>query len=1242
MILSSLLLSLALAAEGVDATGALTPPREGDATQSVYAWQPGGVTGGTATVGLRAGWATGLLVRELVGAGDTLEQRLLGSATGLELGAAYAVHDRVSVGLTAPVWLATTGDTGGGPALGDVHLWAPVRLVSTDGGLSVGVLPWVDLPTGNASRLVGDTVVHAGALAAVGLDAGPLAVALNAGLEVAGDPEFEQLQPGSSAVFAGAAGVRVTDGLAVGAELRGRAFLGDSPYQSPVEALLSGRGTLPAGLSWHAGVGTGLSRGIGAPSVRAMAGVQWSFGGAEDGLDVDPVAVAPAFTLHVVDPAATPVQGAEVLVRDEVVGVTDAAGVLAFDKEPRWRTGVRVRSDGYFERTVEDPGGAAEKVVTLAWEPIPVSLRVQDAQGQAVDARVHAQGSSEVPEVPVGEDGVWRAELPPGDWVLRVTADGFGAQERTLQLDPDTDGGDALAEVLHEGDVILAPAQEGGSAGVVLRLVDEDGAPVPAARVLVDGLPVGTTASGGSLALLGLVEGEHRVEISADTFETVEQYTVDLSAGRQERALVMERTVGTVRVVARGPEGIVPDAVVRFFGASRLPPTPLGEDGERTVVVRPGTWSVLVTAAHFGLQERSIVVPEDDNRVLLVDVVLQPAEEGQAELEVLVVDPDGAPVPGAELSLDDRELGTTSSGGTFRLGELATGPRTLAVRAEHFREQPPAELFLVEGAQEQVVVLDWEAGTTRVRATSPVGQVRDAYARFSGPAPHDKLALDPHGEAWTVLDPGPWQVLVVSPEHGMQQRSVAVEPDSRRLNEVGVVLEPSTDGVAQLDLSVVGPAGGPVDGAEVLLDGVSLGATSSGGGLSARQLLEGGHRVVVRSELYQEAALDVDLDDGVTAEQVALAWATGATRVRVVGADGPVPDASLRFMGPSGRRAPVRVDASGTRTVRLEPGSWDLLVAAPDLALAQHRVVVPEAPGLQEVEVVLEPVGAGVVELVLRARDEDGGPVAGATVRVGGAEAGVTGPGGACLLTDLAPGPLELRLEAPGRVAAAPEAFDLREGRTERTLTLPWQPVPLAVVVRDTDGQPVDAVVRFDGPADHAPGSTGAGGEASFALRPGTWTVLASTDALGVRSAVVELAPGQEQAQVELVLESARVDVTDVQVVLREAVHFEFDQATVRPDSASILDEVAATLLARPDLIRVQVQGHTDNKGGVAYNLELSQRRAEAVVAALVSRGVAPERLVAVGYGSTRPVGTNDTEEGQAANRRVQFDVERE
>lgn len=106
--------------------------------------------------------------------------------------------------------------------------------------------------------------------------------------------------------------------------------------------------------------------------------------------------------------------------------------------------------------------------------------------------------------------------------------------------------------------------------------------------------------------------------------------------------------------------------------------------------------------------------------------------------------------------------------------------------------------------------------------------------------------------------------------------------------------------------------------------------------------------------------------------------------------------------------------------------------------------------------------------------------------------------------------------------------------------------------------------------------------------------------------------------------------------VILKGVEFDHDKDTLRPDSKRLLDEVAASLKDWPK-VDVQVQGHCSSPGSDAYNMDLSARRAAAVKAYLISKGVNAGRLGSIGYGESRPIADNRTKDGQARNRRVEL-----
>ena len=101
-------------------------------------------------------------------------------------------------------------------------------------------------------------------------------------------------------------------------------------------------------------------------------------------------------------------------------------------------------------------------------------------------------------------------------------------------------------------------------------------------------------------------------------------------------------------------------------------------------------------------------------------------------------------------------------------------------------------------------------------------------------------------------------------------------------------------------------------------------------------------------------------------------------------------------------------------------------------------------------------------------------------------------------------------------------------------------------------------------------------------------------------------------------------------------IFFEFDRYSLKPESFPELDRLAELLKESPDM-KVEIAGHTDNVGTEEYNLELSRKRAQSVVSYLVSVGCERANLIPRGYGEQKPIDTNETEQGRAVNRRVEF-----
>jgi len=113
--------------------------------------------------------------------------------------------------------------------------------------------------------------------------------------------------------------------------------------------------------------------------------------------------------------------------------------------------------------------------------------------------------------------------------------------------------------------------------------------------------------------------------------------------------------------------------------------------------------------------------------------------------------------------------------------------------------------------------------------------------------------------------------------------------------------------------------------------------------------------------------------------------------------------------------------------------------------------------------------------------------------------------------------------------------------------------------------------------------------------------------------------------------------VKEEKIEILQKVHFATGKAEIMKDSFALLDQVYLAIKTHENIKKIRVEGHTDSQGPAAFNLKLSQDRANAVRDYLVKRGIAPERLEAVGFGLEKPIADNKTAKGREANRRVEF-----
>jgi outer membrane protein OmpA-like peptidoglycan-associated protein len=469
-----------------------------------------------------------------------------------------------------------------------------------------------------------------------------------------------------------------------------------------------------------------------------------------------------------------------------------------------------------------------------------------------------------------------------------------------------------------------------------LHLSDPQGQPVQAATVVTDGFNA-TTDSGGDVVLSGFEPGVHPLAVEAAGFlpSTVPVLVLEQGGGTQE--FVVDRPRGAVRVRARQATGEPLDARVWFEGPADRDDTSLGDDGSEDLALTDGLWTVWVEADGYGAQARRLHIDGSRKVLQKADFVLLPTA-GDAELSVLIVDPDGLSVDGATLSLDGVVIGQSSSGGGIVVHGLAPGPHVLEATGDYFREDPGHRFTLLMGGQEEVLVLRWLPGTVRVITRDIDGEALDAMVAFSGSEDIAPQEVGADGERFYSLTPGDWTVVVSSSSFGVQQRQVQVVSNETSLLAINAVLLESR-GNAALSLSVRDEDGQPVRGARVALDGVSLGSTANGGDMWVGGLAAGTLNAEVAGDLYVYDASDITVEGDITEHTVTLEYASGTVELRAVSAEGEPSDALVRASGPT-LRPPLTLGDDGRRVVFLEPGDWVVAASSSRLGLVERDIEV--------------------------------------------------------------------------------------------------------------------------------------------------------------------------------------------------------------------------------------------------------------------------------------------------------------
>ena len=118
-----------------------------------------------------------------------------------------------------------------------------------------------------------------------------------------------------------------------------------------------------------------------------------------------------------------------------------------------------------------------------------------------------------------------------------------------------------------------------------------------------------------------------------------------------------------------------------------------------------------------------------------------------------------------------------------------------------------------------------------------------------------------------------------------------------------------------------------------------------------------------------------------------------------------------------------------------------------------------------------------------------------------------------------------------------------------------------------------------------------------------------------------------------------RVEVRDNKIEIHEKIQFDFDKATIKDASTSLMTEIADVIKKNPQIKKIRIEGHASSEGNAQHNKQLSDDRAKSVMTWLTGHGIPAAELASQGFGSDKPIADNNTEEGREQNRRVEFTI---
>lgn len=355
----------------------------------------------------------------------------------------------------------------------------------------------------------------------------------------------------------------------------------------------------------------------------------------------------------------------------------------------------------------------------------------------------------------------------------------------------------------------------------------------------------------------------------------------------------------------------------------------------------------------------------------------------------------------------------------------------------------------------------------------------------------------------------------------------------------------------------------------------------------------------------------------------------------------PLSEVEVTLIGQVTR--PTRTDLSGYYELYdLQNGNYEVKFEKLDYSPTTRRFVI--SGGDEDLDVALKSTIPTKGDVNLTIKDEETGEaIKNAAVRVK-KQSFATNTDGEISVKELPAGPNTFQIEAKD-YQPLDVPLEVIAGETINDTIILRKITPdtgtCGGIVKNENGTPLTAVITsVDRASEIRPfGTDPLTGEFNQPLAPGTYRFKIQAENYLPQEVDCEVGSGESKV-VNIVLEKPeKAIVIENKVILPDAIFFEFDSAKVKEESFSTLDQVVEVLSEEESFDLLKVEGHTDNVGSDSYNLELSKRRAESVRNYLIKKGLPANKIEASGFGESKAIATNLSEDGRAENRRVEFNL---